>query len=183
MYIRKRSRRQKHTVRLNVAAELIAAYAELSEDCKEMFESFLALQVYGEEGMHPYLAPGDPWGTEVPSSTPEDPRFILHEPWSNWAQQIRESSLTIFERREAVRAMLGAPIRHKDDMRLTGLDLREAAKTTLGWTQWDAKHLEWLMRTLGVTTLSEHYAWIQKNVDERWAKGGVPGIVDPALDE
>jgi hypothetical protein len=49
-------------VRLDASAELIAAYVELSEACKEMFEGFLALQVYGEEGMYPSL-PGSPLGS------------------------------------------------------------------------------------------------------------------------
>jgi hypothetical protein len=90
----------------------------------------------------------------------------LHEPWSNWAQQIRESSINDFERREAVRAMLGALIRLKDRKRLKDLGLAEAATATLGWTRWDAKRLEEL-RSFGLKSLSECYAWIEKTVDER----------------
>jgi hypothetical protein len=59
----KRSRRQKHPVRLDVAAKLIAAYVKLSKDEKEIAEGFLALQIYGEGGMYPYRPlPGGPLG-------------------------------------------------------------------------------------------------------------------------
>ena len=168
----KRSRRQKHPVRLDVAAKLIAAYVKLSKDEKEIAEGFLALQIYGEGGTYPYRPfPEDPWELEVPSSTEKCPLLCWEKPWSDWAQVIRESLLFDSERREAVKEMLGALIRQKDRRRrLTDQDLREAAKTTLGWTRWDAKHLKWLWRTLGVTSRSEHNAWIERTADEMRAK-------------
>jgi hypothetical protein len=163
--------KQKYAMRLDIAAKLIAAYVRLSEECKEIFERFLADQIYGDDGMYPYRTfPEDPWASGAPSSTYEYSRFIPHEPWSNWAQEIRESTLNDFERREAVRAILGALIRQKDRLRLTGLDLGDAARTTLGWTRWDAKNLAWL-RSLGLNSISEHHAWIKKRVDEKQAKG------------
>jgi hypothetical protein len=167
-----KQKRSKYSVRIGVAANLIAAYVELPENSREYFEQFLASQVYGEEGMHSYRAfPEDPWESQVPSSTYEYPLFFLEEPWSNWAQEIRESSLTDFERREAVRAMLGALILQKDRMHLTGLELREAARRTLGWTKWDAKNLAWL-RYFGFNSISEQHASYQKLTDERLAEEG-----------
>jgi hypothetical protein len=172
--------KQKYAVRLEVAAQLIAAYVKLSEDEKQDAERFLALHVYGQEGMYPYrVFPENPWNSQVPSSTYECPLSRWVKPWSDWAQEIRESLLTPFERGEAVRAMLGALIHQKDRMRLTDLDLRESAKTTLGWTRWDAKHLKEL-RSLGFASLSQHYAWMEKTAAEERVKGGVAG---PALDE
>jgi hypothetical protein len=158
--------KQKYAVRLELAKKLIAAYVKLQENDRETAERFLALQVYGDGGMYPYSAfPEDPWESQVPSFTDECPLFFWEKPWSNWAQEIRESSLNDFERREAVRAMLGALIRQKDRVRLTGLDLGEAARTTLGWTRWDAKKLASL-RSFGWNSISEHRAWVQKLVDE-----------------
>ena len=175
-------RKQKHAVRLEAAAKLIAAYLKLSEDEKEIAEHFLAHQVYGEKGMYPYRAfPEDPWEAQVPSSPSECPLDCWEKPWSEWAQEIRESLLMDCERGEAVREMLGALIRQKDRKRLTDLDLREAAKSTLGWTRWDAKHLKRL-RSLGFTSLSEHHAWIDKMLEEWRAKGRVPGVPNPGLD-
>jgi hypothetical protein len=153
-----KQKRSKYSVRLDVAANLIAAYVEC--DSQERFEGFLASQVYGEQGMYSYRAfPEDPLELQAPPSTHEHP--LLVEAWSNWAQNLRESCLNDFERREAVRGMLGAVIQKKDRKRLTGLELREAAKTTLGWTKWDAKHLRWY-RQLGHNSIAEHSAWCQK---------------------
>jgi hypothetical protein len=176
-------RKQKFERRLDLAAKLIAAYVKLSENRKERAEGFLALQVYREEGMYPYRAfPENPWQSQVPSSTNECPLFSWEKPWSDWAQEIRKSLLTDFERGEAVRAMLGALIRQKESKRLTGLDLREAARMTLGWTRRDAKQLKSL-QSFGFASRSEHYAWIQKMVDENRAKERVVGVVGPVLDE
>jgi hypothetical protein len=164
--------RQKYAVRLDVAAQLIAAYVELQANDKETAERFLALQVYGEGGMYPYSAsPEDPWESQVPALTDECPLFYWEKPWSNWAEEIRKSSLYDFERREAVRAMLGALIRQKDRVRLTGLDLGEAARTTLGWTRWDAMNLGFL-RLFGFNSPSEQHAWFQKVMDEMPAEKG-----------
>jgi hypothetical protein len=173
----KTGRRKQYTMRLNVAAKLIAAYVKLSKDEKEIAEDFLALQIYGEGGMYPYRPfPELPWKLEVPSATDECPPLGWEKPWSDWAQVIRGSLLIGSERREAVKEMLGALIRQKDRRRrLTDQNLHEAAKTTLGWTRWDAKRLKWLWRTLGVTSLFEHNAWIEKSVAELWAKRRVRG--------
>jgi hypothetical protein len=185
MDISKTGRRKQYTMRLNVAAKLIAAYVKLSKDEKEIAEGFLALQIYREGGMYPYRPfPEVPWEPEVPSSTDGCPLLCWEKPWSDWAQVIRESLLFDSERREAVKEMLGALIRQKDRRRrLTDQDLREAAKTTLGWTRWDAKLLKWLWRTLGVTSRSEHNAWIETIVDKMRAKGRVPGVPDPPFGE
>jgi hypothetical protein len=165
--------KQNYAERLDVAAKLIAAYVTLKENDKETAERFLALQVYGEAGMHPYWDfPEVTSESAVPSPTYEYPNFILYEPWSNWAQDIRESSLTDFERREAVRAMLGALIRQKDMGCLPDLDLVEAARTTLGWTEWDARNLA-ALRSLSPEQTVRYRAWLQKLVaDERAAEAG-----------
>jgi hypothetical protein len=147
--IRSKQKRSKYSVRLGVAASLIAAYIELPECLREYFEQFLASQVYGEQGMHSYRAfPEDPWESQVPPPTYGYPLTFLVEPWSDWAQKLRESCLNDLERREAVRAMLGALILQKDRKRLTGLELREAARTTLGWTKWHARHPRWLRQRI-----------------------------------
>jgi hypothetical protein len=44
----------KKSVRLRVAADLIAAYINLSENGREYFESYLAGHVYGDTGMDYY---------------------------------------------------------------------------------------------------------------------------------
>jgi hypothetical protein len=162
-------KRKKYAVRHGAAAKLIAAYVKLSDDSKDFFESFLALQVYGEDGMHPYHDfLDDPPGSVTLHSAYEEPMFSFLEPWPDWAREIREASLTYFERREAVRAMLGVLILHKDRSRLSGPELDEAAKRTLGWTRWDAKHYAWL-RSQGFNSESEMSAWIEKMVAEKQA--------------
>jgi hypothetical protein len=172
MEISKGSRRHKLAGWLKVTAKLIAAYVKLSEDEKEIAEDFLAFQVYGEEGMHPYrLFVEDSGELRVEPSTDECPLFSWAKPWAEWAQEIRESVLAGLEPREAVRAMLGALIRQRDKKHLTGLELREAAKTALAWTRGDAKHLKCLRRSLRFASQSEHYVWIEKTLDEMRAKG------------
>jgi hypothetical protein len=151
-------------VRLGVAAKLIAAYVELTEDFKEEFERFLAFQVYGENGMQSYLPASDDGVDSAGQFLADEHSTVgLHEPWAEWAQGIRRASLNDFERREAVRTMLGALIRQKDRFRFSGLELRNAAKGTLGWTRWDAKHSSGL-RSKGFRTKSEVEAWTVKLV-------------------
>lgn len=162
-------KRKNYAARHGAAAKLIADYVKLPEDSKDFFETFLALHVYGEDGMHPYHAfPDDPTGAGTLHSAYEESRFSLLESWFDWVREIREASLTYFERREAVRAMLGTLIQQKDRGRLSGPELDEAAKRTLGWTRWDAKRYAWL-RSQGFNSDSEIYAWIEKLVDEKRA--------------
>jgi hypothetical protein len=157
-----KQKRSKYSVRISVAANLIAEYVELPECLQERFEGFLASQVYGEQGMYSYRAfPEDPLESQAPPSTHEHPPLV--EAWSSWAQNLRESCLNDFERREAVRGMLGAVIQKKDRKRLTGPELREAARTTLGWTKWDARQLRWIRR-FGHNSIAEHRAWCQEHL-------------------
>jgi hypothetical protein len=170
-------KRSTYLVRLDIAASLIAAYVELGEDMKELFERFLAFQVYTRDGteMQPYLPSylltsadsGDPIR---PHSTDERPVLYVFEIWFDWAQLIKGTALNPIERRAAVRAMLGVLIRQKDRRRLGGLELREAAKGTLGWTRWDAKHLAELRRN-GFSTTAEFEAWHEKEI-ARALEGG-----------
>jgi hypothetical protein len=169
-----KQKRSKYSVRLSIAANFIAAYVELPNDFREFFERFLALQVYteGDMEMQPYLTPylqrylpasarsGD---STRPCATDEEPSFYVYEAWFDWAQVIKGSALNHYERREAVRAMLGALIRQKDRRRLGDFELHEAAKETLGWTRLDAKHLAQLRRC-GFSTTAEFEAWTEKQL-------------------
>lgn len=162
----------KYSVRLCAAANLIAAYLNQFEDVKETFEKVLALQVYGTDGMHLYLdSSHDSWDSAVRSAMSEHWVLdLLHDPWSHWAQTIKEAALNDFERREAVRAMLGVLIQQKDRNRLNDLELRKAAEGTLGWTHWDAMRSEDL-GSLGFGSKAELEEWIVKVADELRERG------------
>ena len=96
-----KQKRSTYSMRLGVAANFIAAYVELPEDFREFFERSLALQAYGEDGMHSYLPSSAGSGDSVRScSTDERPCFRVYEAWFDWAQEIKESSLNHFERRD-----------------------------------------------------------------------------------
>jgi hypothetical protein len=163
-------KRSKYLVRLDIAASLIAAYVELDGDMKELFERFLAVQAYirGGTEMQPYLPSylltsadsGDPIRSH---STDERPVLYVFETWFDWAQLIKGAALNPIEQREAVRAMLGVLIRQKDRRRLGGLELREAAKETLAWARWDAKHLAELSR-IGFSGIVEFHIWAEKEI-------------------
>jgi len=170
-------KRSKYSVRLGVAANLIAAYVELDEDMKVFFERFLSSHLYNQDWMEmrSYLSSSllsltDSGDSIRPCSTDERPRMYVFETWFDWAQVIKGTALSYFERCEAVRAMLGALIRQKDRRRLGDLELREAAKGTLGWTRWDAKHLAELRRN-GFSTTAEFEAWQEKEI-ARALEGG-----------
>jgi hypothetical protein len=140
--IGKRSKRSKYLERRGKAEELIVAYVELDLPMKEFFEQFLALQVYSEGGMQSYLPSSAGSEEETrPCSAEDGPSLYVFETWFDWAQEIKGAPLNHFERREAVRAMLGALIRLKDRRVLGALELREAAKGTLDWTRWEVRYL------------------------------------------
>jgi hypothetical protein len=166
-----KQKRSKYSVRLGVATNLIAAYVELPEDFREIFERSLALQAYSQDGMHSYLPSSTDSGDSVrPCVTDDRPSFSVYEAWFDWAQEIKGSSLNPFEQRDAVRAMLGALLRRKDRRRLGALELREAAKKTLGWTRWDARQSA-ALRRCGFSTISELRAWAEKDLADA-LKGG-----------
>lgn len=129
----------RHLYRLRVAEKLISAYVNLSENGRDYVEQFLALQVYGDAGMDHYI-PG-PNRHRVESVDHhvmcECVEMAVHEPWSKWAQMIKKANLWEFERREAVREMLGALISQKNKACLNDSELREATEKALEWTQWD----------------------------------------------
>lgn len=99
-----KQKRSKYSVRLVVAAKLIATYGNLPGHSREIFEGILALHVYGEDGMHPYHPFPDDSGDSVEQCSPYG-HSRLYECWFNWAQEIKGSSLDYFERREAVTLM------------------------------------------------------------------------------
>ena len=78
-------KKSKHSLRLGVAANLIAAYLELPEDLRESFEKVLALQVYGMDGIHLYLRSHDGWDSTLRSAMSK--HRVLAEPWFDWAQR------------------------------------------------------------------------------------------------
>jgi len=80
----------------------------------------------------------------------------LYERWIEWAQEIQGSSLTGYERREAVRVMLETLKRQKGSS--ISLELRAAAKRTLGWTRWDTSDTSEL-RSVGCRTEADLEAW------------------------
>jgi hypothetical protein len=129
----------KNLHRLRVAENLISAYVNLSENGRECLEHFLALQVYGDADMGHYT-PGpnrhrvEPVDQDVMC---ECMKMTVSEPWSKWAKMITKANLWEFERREAVREMLGALIRQKNKSCLNDSELREAAERALEWTRWD----------------------------------------------
>jgi hypothetical protein len=129
----------KHLNRLHVTENLISAYVNLSENGKQYVEGFLAAQVYGDAGMGHYTP-----GRKRRRAEPVDEHLMcecvkmtLHEPWSKWAKMVTKANLWEFERREAVREMLGALIRQKNKSCLDDSELREAAERALEWTRWD----------------------------------------------
>jgi hypothetical protein len=131
-------KKSKHSLRLGVAENLIAAYLELPEDLRESFEKVLALQVYGMDGIHLYLRSHDSWDSTLRSAMSKHRVLdLLAESWFDWAQTIKSADLNNFERRAAVRAMLGLLIQQKDRRCLSDRELRKAAKGTLGWKHWD----------------------------------------------
>jgi hypothetical protein len=129
----------KHLNRLHVAENLISAYLNLSENNREYVEGFLALQVYGDAGMGHYTPGRNRRRAESVDEHVmcECVKMTFHEPWSQWAKMVRKANLWEFERREAVREMLGALIGQKNKSRLNDSELREAAEKALEWTRWD----------------------------------------------
>ena len=129
----------KHSRRLHVTENLLSSYVNLSENDREYVEQFLALQVYGDAGMDHYT-PGSKRhrGESIdPHVLCECVKTTFHEPWLKWAKTITKANLREFERREAVREMLGALISQKNKSRLDDSELREAAAKALEWTRWD----------------------------------------------
>jgi hypothetical protein len=129
----------KHSHRLHVTENLLSSYVNLSENGREYVEQFLALQVYGDAGMDHYTP--DFKRHRVESVDPhvlcECVKMTFQEPWSQWAKMITKANLWEFERREAVREMLGALISQKNKSRLDDSELREAAAKALEWTRRD----------------------------------------------
>ena len=133
-----RKKGPKHLNRLHAAENLISAYVNLPEDNRECVEEFLALHVYGDAGMGHYTPDRNRRRAEsVEHVMCVCVKMIFHEPWSNWAKVIRKANLREFERREAVREMLGALISQKNKSRLNDSELRGAAEKALEWTRWD----------------------------------------------
>jgi hypothetical protein len=129
----------RHLYRLRVAENLISAYVNLPENGREYVEHFLALQVYGDAGMGHYTPGSNRHRVESVDQHVmcECVKMTVHEPWSKWAKMITKANLWEFERREAVREMLGALICQKNKSCLNDSELREAAEKALEWTRWD----------------------------------------------
>src|ERR1700722_6820282 len=129
----------RHLYRLRVAENFISAYVNLPENGRDYVEQFLALQVYGDAGMGHYTTRPDRHRVESVDQHVmcECVELAVHEPWTRWAQIIKKANLREFERREAVREMLGALISQKNKACLNDSELREAAERALQWTLWD----------------------------------------------
>jgi hypothetical protein len=129
----------KYLNRLRATEDFISAYIDLPENGREYVEQFLALQVYGDAGTGHYT-PGR--NRRRAESVDEHVmcgcvKMTFDEPRSKWAKMIRKANLLPFERREAVREMLGALISQKNKQRLNDSELREVAEKALEWTGWD----------------------------------------------
>src|ERR1700730_6970965 len=74
---------------------------------------------------------------------------------------IKKAHLTEFERREAVREMLGGLIQQKNRDFLNESELREAAEKTLAWTWWDERNHAQL-RALSLKQQSEYKKWFKQ---------------------
>ncbi len=147
----------KYSVRLGAAANLITAYSECPECVREDFKRLMAS--CGEDGMRSYLPFSDDSGDSTGQHTTEEhSRRHLYERWIEWAQEIQGASLTGYERREAVRVMLEALSRQKDEWWFMGQEARAAAKKTLGWTRWDTSDTSEL-RSVGFRTEADLEAW------------------------
>jgi hypothetical protein len=134
----------KKSVRLRVAADLIAAYINLSEDGREYLESNLAGHVYGDTGMDHYT-PGTALhklASGHQQSMCECISPSVGKPWAKWANMIKRSNLWEFERREAVREMLGVLISNKNKARLDDDEVLAAAEKALEWIRWHEHNLE-----------------------------------------
>lgn len=129
----------KHRNRLHVTKDLLSSYVDLSEGDREYVERFMALQVYGDAGMDHYT-PGSKRsriGSDDPPVLCECLEMTFNGSWSKWANMIKRANLREFERREAVREMLGALISQKNKGSLNDSELGEAAEKALEWTHWD----------------------------------------------
>ena len=129
----------KYLNRLRVTENLISSYVNLSEEGRECAESFLALQVYGDGGMDHYTPRRNGRRAE---SVDEHVMcagltMTFHQPWSSWAKMITKANLWEFERREAVREMLGSLLAQKNKSHLKDAELRAATENALEWTRWD----------------------------------------------
>ena len=134
--VTRKQKRSKYSVRLGAAANVIEAYLELPECVREVFRRFLAF--YCEGGMYSHLPSTDDGGDSPQQGwTEEHSRLDLYERWIDWARGIQESSLTYYERREAVRMMLEVLRQLKDPCCFTAPELRSVAKKTINWTRWD----------------------------------------------
>jgi hypothetical protein len=129
----------KHLNRLRVTENLISSYVNLTDNDREYVEHFLALQVYGDAGMDHYTPGSNRHRVELVDQHVmcECVKMTVHEPWSKWAKMITKANLWEFERREAVREMLGALISQKNKSCLNDSELLEAAEKALEWTRWD----------------------------------------------
>ena len=132
----------KHLNRLHAAENLISAYINLSETGREYVEGFLAAQVYGDAGMGHYTPGRNRRRVESVDEHVmcECVKMTFHEPWSKWVKMVTRANLWEFERREAVREMLGALISQKNKSSLNDCELREAAEKALEWTRRDEQN-------------------------------------------
>ena len=85
---------------------------------------------------------------------------------------IKKAHLTEFERREAVREMLGGLIQQKNRNFLNESELREAAEKTLDWTRWDERYHAQL-RALGFKNQSEYNKRLKELASGKHREGGV----------
>jgi hypothetical protein len=104
------------------------------------FEIFLSSNAYGDVSLAPYLRlfkKKDDSDMELLSCCWI--RQTMIEPWRNWAREIQDTHFLPFERRVAIREMLGGLIMVKNSHKLTHIKLHEVAEMTLRWTSMDKK--------------------------------------------
>jgi hypothetical protein len=102
--VTRKQKRSNYSVRPGAAVNVVVAYLELPESVREVFMSFLAF----------YLISSDTGDSAGQYTTEEQSSQNLYELWIDWTQEIQWSSLTGYERREAVRVMFEV-LSKKDD--------------------------------------------------------------------
>ena len=103
--VTRKQKRSNYSVRPGAGVKVIVAFGEIPESVREVFMSFLAYYLISSD------ATLDSAGEDT---TEEHSSQNLYELWIDWTQEIQWSSLTGYERREAVKVMFEV-LRKKDE--------------------------------------------------------------------
>jgi hypothetical protein len=138
-----RSTKPEYLRRLHAAANVIAAYLTLTDDDRQQFEQFLALQVYGDPETNSYLhlaCTKYVADSERVMHTYE--HFAIYNAWSTWDCELKKSHLAHKHQREAIKDLLGALIQLEcPGSSLPELELYKAAEKTMFWAGLDEVYL------------------------------------------